>query len=201
MALRVACMVEGHGDREAVPILIRRIAQSIDPTSDIKVERPIRIPKSKLLRPGELERAAELAFRVCSPRGVVLVLIDSDQDCPAELAPRIIERATAARSDLTLSVVLPKSEFEAWFVTAIDSLSGYRGLRENLQPPADPEGIRGPKEWLTQHMVSDRGYRETLDQSAFSARFDLRKARECPSFDKCWREVDDLVKRSRESGD
>ena len=29
--LRIACIVEGHGEVEAVPILIRRIAATIDP--------------------------------------------------------------------------------------------------------------------------------------------------------------------------
>ena len=195
MTFRVSPIVEGHGDAEAVPILISRIVQTLDPACHIEVTRPIRIPKSKLLRPGEFERAVEFAFRRSRPQGAVLVLIDADEDCPAELAPQLMERVRQARSDVTTSVVLPKREFEAWFIAAIESLAGCRGLADDVRSVPDPEEIRGAKEWLSQNM--HRSYRETLDQAAFAAQFDLTSARRVPSFDKCWREIEKLTQLLR----
>ena len=43
MTVKIGCIVEGHGDVEAVPILIRRIAESLYPELAVVIPRPIRI--------------------------------------------------------------------------------------------------------------------------------------------------------------
>jgi hypothetical protein len=192
MDIYFACIVEGHGDREAVPIVIRRLAAKLDPTAAIHVPSPIRIPKNKLLKPGELERAVELAARRIAGRGAVLILLDSDDDCPAQLGPKLLLRAISARRDVPLAVVIAKREFESWFLAAAESLRGHRGLANDLDPPSDPEAIRGAKEWLANRMTS-RHYVETLDQPALAACFDLEAARRADSFDKCNREIARLL--------
>jgi len=130
-------------------------------------------------------------------RGAVLVLIDSEDDCPKDLVPEFLLRARAARSDMRISVVLAKQEFEAWFIAAAPSLAGKRGLPADLEPPPDPEGIRGAKEWLAERM-SAFSYSETVDQAKLTAAFDLESARTSPSFDKCYREVTELVRHLRD---
>lgn len=195
--MRVACIVEGHGDVDAVPVLLRRLANALDPLLPVQVEQPIRVTKDKLLKSGELERAVELAARKIGGAGAILILLDSDEHCPAELGPDLLKRASAARSDVSIAVVLAKQEFEAWFLAAAESLRGRRGLRDDLEPPADPEGIRGAKEWLTAHMAGGQHYVETLDQPALAAVFDLEAARSADSFDKCWRELDRLITEQR----
>ena len=179
----IACIVEGAGDVAAVPVLIRRICASAN------VLPPIRIPKSRVLQPGELERAVELAVRKTTGRGAILLLIDADDDCPAEIGPRLLRCVRTARSDVYSAAVIAKSEFEAWFLAAAESIRGKRGLRDDLVAPADPESIRGAKEWLSRHMPAGRSYRETLDQPALAAIFDLTLARRAPSFAKFEREV------------
>jgi Domain of unknown function (DUF4276) len=89
-----------------------------------------------------------LAALKARPRGGVFVLIDSDDDCPAQLAPRLLARATPAGIGLPVSVILPKREFEGWFLAAAESIRGKRGLPPDLTPPQNPEEIRGAKEWL-----------------------------------------------------
>jgi hypothetical protein len=111
-SLPIACIVEGHGEVEAVPILVRRIAERVDPTLYIQARRPLRITRSQLVRAGELERAVELAARQVGRHGGILVLIDSDDDCPAQLGPQLLDRARKARNDLPIGVVLAKREFE-----------------------------------------------------------------------------------------
>jgi hypothetical protein len=145
----MVCIVEGHGDRESVPVLIRRLAAKLDPAMIVHIPPPLRIPKNKLLKPGELERAVELAARRIAGHGAVLILLDSDDDCPAQLGPELLQRATSARRDVPLAVVIAKREFESWFLAAAESLRGNRGLATDLNPPPDPETIRGAKEWLT----------------------------------------------------
>src|SRR4051794_21667132 len=129
--VRLACVVEGQGDERAVPILVRLVAATLDPMPEVSIVLTVRRPKSKLLRPGGLEDAVELAARATGPGGAILILLDSDDDCPAELGPRLLERARAQRGDRVIAVVVGKREFEAWFIACAESLRGHRGLPED----------------------------------------------------------------------
>src|SRR5438128_12140896 len=120
--VRIAAIVEGHGECEAVPILIRRIARNLDPELTPLVYPVLRVPSARLVKQGEIERSIELAARKNSGHGGILVLLDCDDGCPAEEGPRLLQRATKARPDLPVSVVLAKREFEAWFLAAAESL-------------------------------------------------------------------------------
>lgn len=187
--MKLACIVEGHGEVDAVPLLLRRVALAIRPGLSLHVEQPLRVSRNKLVKPRELERTVELAGRRAGPQGAILLLLDSDDECPAHLAPLLLSRARSTRSDLAIGVVLAKREFEAWFLAAAESLRGKRGLSPNLTAPEDPESIRRAKEWLTAHMEPGRKYVETLDQPALAAIFDLELARRASSFDKLYRDV------------
>ena len=189
MTVQIGCIVEGHGDVEAVPILIRRIAASLFPDLLIDTPSPIRIPRNKVVKDGELERTVELAARKIGRQGGIFILLDSDDDCPAQLGPTLLCRALYAHGNLPIAVVLAKHEFESWFLTAAESLRGQRGLSDNLQSPDNPEAIRGAKEWLKQRMESGETYRETLDQPALTACLNLDGARQADSFDKCYRDI------------
>lgn len=197
MTMWIACIVEGHAETEALPLLIRRVVQKLDPQAEVEIPTPIRLPRSRLLKQGELERAMEFAARKTAGRGAVLILLDSDDECPAKLAPTLLARATKSRGSLPLSVVLCKREFESWFLAGAESLRGHRGLSAHLQPPADPENVRGAKEWLRRHMEPGRKYVEVLDQPALTARLDLELARRSDSFDKCYRDIRRLVTELR----
>ena len=199
MTVQIGCIVEGHGEVEAVPILIRRVAESLYPELEIHIPHPIRRPRNQIVRVGELERVVELAARNISGQGAIFILLDSDDDCPAQLGPELLFRARQARNDLPIAVVLAKHEFEAWFLAAADSLQGQRGLRNDLLPPNDPEGIRGAKGWLKQGLKSGETYRETLDQPALTAHFDLDQARHADSFDKCYRDIVRLLDELRKA--
>jgi hypothetical protein len=191
--LRIAAIVEGVGECAAVPILVRRIAQTLDPSLVPEVHPVIRFPASKLVKEGEIERAVELAARKNAGQGGILVLLDCDDGCPAEDGPAMLQRAVKARSDLPVAVVFAKREFEAWFLAAAESLRGQRGLPGDLTGPPDPEAIRGAKEWLQDRMPRGQSYAESSDQPALAAVFDLSAARRAESFDKCHREVVRLV--------
>ncbi len=195
MKITLGLIVEGHGDVQAAPVLVRRIIQEIDPQIHLRIPLPIRIPKNRMVRPGELERAVDFAARQLSDHGGVLVLLDADEDCPALLGPDLLERAKGSRPDKPVGLVIAKTEFESWFLAAAESLRGQRGLAQDLTSPSDPEGIRGAKEWLTRRMTTGRKYRETVDQIALARRLDLAAAARAPSFRKLRRDVKRLVHR------
>jgi len=128
--VNIAAIVEGHGEVEAVPILIRRIAQFIKPDFIMNVLPPLRVPANRLLKAGEIERTVNFAARKIGRRGGILVLIDCDWAgcCPAQDGPKLLMRALSVHKDLPIAVVLAKQEFEAWFLAAAESLRGKRGL-------------------------------------------------------------------------
>ena len=188
----IATIVEGHGEVEAVPLLLRRIAQQVSPGSNPTVPRPIRVQRNRILQEGQLERAIELAARMTGADGCILLLLDANGDCPAEIAPQILQRATSARPDRNIRVVLAKIEFEAWFLAAVASLIGRHGIAEATASPDDSESVRDAKGWLSDKMPRGQSYRETIHQAAFAATFDMDTARAASSFDKLWRDVESL---------
>ena len=189
MTVKIGCIVEGHGDREAVPILIRRIAASIYPELTVIIPRPTRIHRNKIVKKDGLEREVQLVARRIAGQGAIFIILDSDNDCPAELGPELLNRALQVQGNLPIAVVLAKHEFESWFLAAAESLRGKRGLRSDIHSPIEPEAIRGAKEWLNGQMDGIRKYSERFDQPALAALFDLEQARRADSFDKCYRDI------------
>jgi hypothetical protein len=98
------------------------------------------------------------------------VLLDADDDCPAELGSSLLARARSARPDKPVAEVLPKQEFEAWFLAAAASLGGRCGLPDGLTTPDDPEGIRDAKGWLTERRIDSLRYSPTADQAGHRLR-------------------------------
>lgn len=189
----IGCIVEGEGDALALPLLIRRVAAELHPPVHVDVFVGKRAPRSALVHAGGIEAAVEQTARAGNAWTGLLILLDADDDCPAELGPALLRRACSARSDRAIGLVLANREYEAWFLAAMASLSGRHGLPPDCQSPTDPEGIRGAKEWLSARLPRGRRYRETVDQPAFTAIFDLRQARSADSFDKCYREIARLI--------
>lgn len=128
--------------------------------------------------------------------GGILVILDSDDDCPAELAPELLAGTHSARGDLPSAVVLPNKEFECWFLAAAHSLRGLGGFPEDLESPAQPEAIRGAKEWLSDRLRVG-AYSPNVDQASLTQFFSFDLARRSPSFDKCYREVVRLLETLR----
>ena len=188
---RIVAIVEGDGEVEAVPVLLRRIGTEVSPLVPLDVPRPMRVHRHQIVKEGELERYVALAAARAGDGGRIVILLDANGDCPAEFAPIILRRARATRPGLRIEVVLAKSEYEAWFISAIESIAGTRGIHPDLSAPQDPESMRGAKEWLRM----GGSYRPTADQAALTARFDMALARErSPSFDKMWRATSALLR-------
>lgn len=190
----LASVVEGHGEVGALPILLRRVVEEIDPARASDIRRPIRVNRGTMLRQGQLERYVDLAARQLGGSGAVLVLLDEDDDCAATLGPQLNERARSHFPHVPLAVVVAVKEFEAWFLAAADSLAGRRGLPDDLRAPDEPERIRDAKGWLQARRIDGLAYAPTVDQPALAASFDLATARtRARSFDKLWREVARLM--------
>lgn len=175
--IAIASIVEGHGEVRALPILLRRLCNEW-PGARGLVEplAPIRVHGDRFLKnDDEFRRQLVLAAAKCGDGGWILVLLDADDDCPAELAASILERARQYAAHRRLSVVIAKREYEAWFIAAASSLDGQREFRCPPGELVEAEVPRDAKGWMGRHMQGGT-YREMTDQPAFTACFDLQQA-------------------------
>lgn len=186
-------VVEGHAEVQTVPVLMRRLLAE-SRRYEVHIARPVRVKRYQVVRPGELERAFQLARRRSQGCDAILLLLDADDDCPKEIVPELLERARNAGAGLPVAVVLAKSELESWFVGSLESLRGVRGIDEAAVSPEKPEDIRGAKGYLGRQMMGGFTYVEVDDQPALAEGFDLELARRrCPSFDKFMRDFQTLI--------
>jgi hypothetical protein len=205
MPLRVAAIVEGHGEENAIPTLLHRLWYDYLRGDRLDVLHPFRKPQGKLLQAKGLQDAVNAAKIKLDlrPRDdcrkLVLILIDSEGRPPCTLAPQLLQWATKARADADICCVLPHPMFETWFAASAESLAGHNDLPENLPAPADPEGNGLGKGWLQKQLP--RKYVERIDQARFVSRMDFALCRrKSHSFDKLCRELERRLPEASKEG-
>ena len=179
--MNIQPIVEGHGEVAAVPVLLRRLRDAAE-AYGIDVNIPIRKKRAELAEEVPLRKAVRLALKQ-EDCGAILIIFDSDDDAPCTLGPRVQAWAQAEAGAIVCAVVLAHREFEAWFLAAIESLRGVRGIRPDALSHPDPEAPRGAKGQLEQRLAAKRSYSETADQAALTATFDMVQTyQRCRSF-------------------
>lgn len=155
-------IVEGHGEVEAVPVLLRKLA-ALMAVAYVDIGRPIRRTRAELVAKDRLAQAIELARLKPSCKGI-FVLFDADDDCPKILAPKIQKWAGELAREIPAAVVMANREYEAWL---LHSLSSLPSLRDASPYSGDPERIRDAKGLLGERMRN--GYSETADQAKLTS--------------------------------
>jgi len=196
--IEIVPIVEGQGEVSAVPELLRRFAQDSE-VYNLKVNPPIRVRSSSFLKSDkEFNRHIQLAANKAGQNpGLVLILLDCQDDCPAKLGPMLLEKAQAVRSDVEYLCVLAHREYETWFIAAAESLAGCKGLKADLQPLPHPESKRDAKGWLTEHMPKNLSYDPIQHQTALTAQFSFDQAEAVPSFSRFRRKIREFFRRGR----
>ena len=82
MTIKFGCIVEGHGEVQSVPVLIRRIAAELYPELAIDIPRPIRVHRDKVVKDDELEREVEFAARKIQGKGPYLLFLTVEMIAP-----------------------------------------------------------------------------------------------------------------------
>lgn len=173
-------IVEGDGEVEAVPLLLRRILSEIHGRYDIRIQRPINTKgKTKLLK--KFESFLEYARK--DPQcNAILVLLDGDEDCPRDLAAYLVHTAAGLNLSVPIAIICAHREYEAWFVASLDSetrdsIRATLGLSETAVHEGDVESIASPKGWMQVQMPQGTGYKETQHQPALTEYIDIEHTR------------------------
>jgi Domain of unknown function (DUF4276) len=152
---RLVCVVEGHGEVQAIPCLCSKLRDYFEAWSWVVDKEPIRHPRSQLVderlpspnRPARndgIERALKLAMS--RPADAVVVLCDADDDCPAVWGTSAGQLISARCPGGAVMVV---REFEAWLLcsqiasktlgrTPIDQIRDARGRLKGFIPEYKP---------------------------------------------------------------
>lgn len=165
-------IVEGHGDIQAVPVLIRRILQHHN-IFDIEVLNPHKrgdLPKIK----ANFDNYFKIAIK---DKAAIIWIIDFDCatcDCVASESSQLYQRANAIYAGWPFRVAFMVKEFETLFLSEPDATrSILKEIPKKTTFPENPETIRGAKEWLSNAMPSGYAYKETVHQVKLSAVVDL----------------------------
>jgi hypothetical protein len=184
-------IVEGAGDMEAVPLLLRRIL-----TARERWDWTVGQAK-KAGGIGSFRKRAEEFLRYAAREsgcGGILILLDLDDGCASDEAHTLAGLARSLDLAVPVAVVLACREYEAWFLASLPALAGHDDLPAGLVYSGPVEGPRGVKEWLTSQLPPGRAYKETIHQARFTARLDFDLARQhSRSFQRLWHAVDQVL--------
>lgn len=170
----IATVVEGHGEVQALPVLLRRLAARRG--TAIEVPPPFRLPRGRFVDGEHLARAVSVVARRVPPGqpGGVLLVADADDDCVVELAARLEPVCLASAGGRRVELAFAVREYEAWFLAGDAGLATHRDVEADADEDRDYEHVRDAKGVLEGRMRVR--YAETRHQPAFTALFDLDQA-------------------------
>jgi len=211
---RLVLLVEGDGDRAAVPILVKRLLAEysafdavILDSDPFKMGEYSKISRNDFADWRRLLKAAAQRKNV----GGCLLLLDGDSKaavegqpfCARSAARRLASEARQVGAGILFSVavVFACMEFESWLIAGVESLvdkpfsDGRREIpRVDCPVPSSPETTpRDAKGWFRK--VMETGYRPTRDQAELTKLVDLNaiRSREMRSFRRLESAVNELT--------
>lgn len=182
MRKQLTCVVEGHGEVAAVPVLCNRVFRELLDVHDWYVDNdPIKLPRGELVDarskgPGRsVRRGLELV--VGRRASGALIVCDVDDDCPVIWSRGVAEMSVADNRYPPIAAVMCCREFESWILHGVArSFPAAKGLADPDRSPRDAKGKLAE--------VLGR-YRPTLDQLNLTRELDLAEVwRRSKSFDK-----------------
>jgi len=170
-------IVEGPGDMQAVPVLIRRIAEHHGYTN-VRILPPHKrgdLPKVK----ANFDNYFKMAIK---EKAAIIWIIDFDCatcNCVVEESEQLYKKANDIYDGWPFKVAFMVKEFETLFLAEPEATR--KVLKEIPRAtifPAEPETIRGAKQWLSRSMPSGYAYKETVHQVKLAAVIDLNSLRD-----------------------
>jgi hypothetical protein len=181
---KIAPIVEGDGEVSAVPELLRRLLYEELQSYNWGILRPKNAHGSgRLTTANGIERFVRYAM--LEPEcDAILVLVDLDaiyglpeadrpaDECAPALAKMLGRRIKALNPHVPVMIVVARWEYEAWFLTSLETLA-IPGIDRY---DGEVEAIRSPKGWIEARLPAGQKYRETIDQVVMTSKLDFTLA-------------------------
>jgi|GEM_PF-1293456 hypothetical protein len=179
----ISLLLEGDGDFQAVPLLLRTICNDLELFNVSILPKPKKAgTAAKLGQPGVLENFLKYAsFENCD---VILLVVDVDEGCPVEIARNFVARAQALHleGNPRIAFAFLKPEFEVFFLFSLESLAAKFPADSIDVPPDfttdDLEAKRDSKNRLSSFMPKGKIYKETRQQAKYVNHLDYDILRE-----------------------
>ncbi len=183
-------VVEGDGEMEAVPMLLRRMLERME-RWDWSVGKARKIGGIGKLRKEFDNLLQRLA--TAPDCDAILILNDMDDGCPVTEALALAQRARTLMLPCPVALVLAHREYESWFLTSLPTIAGNYDLPANLVYQGEIEGRRDVKGWLSDQMPPGKIYKETIHQVRMTGLLDIDLALSSRSFQRFYHAVEELV--------
>lgn len=162
MARSIVPIVEGHGEVESVPLLVRRVLQEELQRYDILPAKAINT-KGK----GTLMHRIKNFLSLAAGGDAVLVVFDADEHCALELVKEICDSCRGISASTPVAVVCAVRAYEAWLLASIETVFPGQATMSSK-----PETLPNPKSAL-RDIAPDGRYRETEHQVRLTSRIDI----------------------------
>ena len=177
--IRLVPIVEGDGEVDAVPILLREVLAA-SKRSDIQVARPKNAHgRSNLVKDNGVESFIRLAWKERGCRAI-LILLDAEGDCAKDVASELAGRAASLGLKVPVAIVCANRQYESWFLASLPSDEAQSDMADYFESEirfvGNCEDVRSPKRLLTNAMPEGRIYKETLNQASLTQRLDHQMA-------------------------
>jgi hypothetical protein len=174
------CIVEGDGEKEAVPLLLRRIVHE-------KFQR-WRAQFKPYNAHGRGNIVAQLNFMRIFERALgepnleaVFIVVDSEGDCPKNLAQQLSQWVRQRSPHVPVAIVVAHRCYEAWLLAG----HCWSSQPETITPKSAKKLIGEKK---------GQPYKETVDQPRLTTHMAMGKAfRRCRSFRRFVHAVEQLM--------
>lgn len=181
----IGLVVEGPGDREAFPILLRNYLHSNGVYTDV-LGKPVPL-KGKGSATSTTNGVEGYVLAAARPGCIgIIVLVDADKDASCELGPTLLERAQAV-TQLPVVVIVAERDFEDWLYSSVETLQ--------LGPATWSPTERGKN--AIESLIAPEKYVKATMQARLASRVDLPlAASRSASLSRLCRKVDALVERA-----
>ena len=171
----VVPIVEGPGDASAVPGLLYWILRERCNRPDIIVAQGggrLVVTNGRSNLETKLGQFLGYAQNQRNCDGI-LILLDSDNDCPVQLAQNLSEQCHRIGARVSVEIVCSQRSYESWFLASWNTVRDRAGL-PGTDAPGDPsENVINPKQWINNLLPRGLAYKETSDQAPYTAAIDL----------------------------
>lgn len=194
--MRLLPIVEGDGDKAAVPLLLRDMLAERHDIHDWKILKPHVRGELPTVRKN-FDNNFKAAIK---ENAAILWILDFDCDdceCVKKEADDLLARANEIYQDWPIEIAFMVQEYETLFLSnETATRSVLKSIPAVTEFPENPESIRGAKEWLSAAMPKGFSYKPTVHQPKITAALNLNHLLEhSPSYTHLDRALARLVEK------
>ncbi len=159
------CIVEGDGEKEAVPLLLRRIVHGKFQRWETQFRPYNAHGRGNIVNQANFTRILERALRVPNLEAIFIV-VDSEGDCPKNLAQQLSQWVRQSKPHVPVAIVVAHQCYEAWLLAG----HCWSSQPETIAP--------GTVKKMVSYKIG-QPYKETINQPSLTAQMVVCKAFHC----------------------